>query len=51
MLEAMLTVTLEPVSALELADVVERDVADVVDTLQRLRAQAIDERRASSSPR
>ena len=37
-LEAMLTVALEPISAEELADVVEADAADVTLTLRRLRS-------------
>jgi segregation and condensation protein B len=44
-LEAMLTVALEPVSAEELADVVDADASDVVETLQTLRAEYLDERR------
>ncbi len=44
-LEAMLTVALEPISAEELADVVEVDAAEVVATLRRLRRAYDDERR------
>ena len=36
-LEAMLTVALEPISAEELADVVETDAAEVTATLRRRR--------------
>lgn len=44
-LEAMLTVALEPISAEELADVVDTDAREVVETLQRLRTEYLDERR------
>jgi segregation and condensation protein B len=44
-LEAMLTVALEPISAEELADVVEADARDVVETLQFLRAEYLEDRR------
>jgi segregation and condensation protein B len=44
-LEAMLTVALEPISAEELADVVEIDAADVTTTLRRLRNEFLEERR------
>jgi segregation and condensation protein B len=44
-LEAMLTVALEPISAEELADVVEADANDVVATLRTLRTEYLDERR------
>jgi segregation and condensation protein B len=44
-LEAMLTVALEPISAEELADVVDADVAEVTATLTRLRQEFIDDRR------
>jgi segregation and condensation protein B len=44
-LEAMLTVALEPISAEELADVVDADSHDVVETLRTLRAEYLEERR------
>jgi segregation and condensation protein B len=44
-LEAMLTVALEPISAEELADVVETDAAEVTATLRRLRTEFLEERR------
>ncbi|MGA7835844.1 MAG: SMC-Scp complex subunit ScpB [Acidimicrobiales bacterium] len=44
-LEAMLTVALEPISAEELADVIEADAQDVASTLRALRAEFVDERR------
>jgi segregation and condensation protein B len=44
-LEAMLTVTLEPISAEELADVAEVDADLVTTTLRRLRDEFIGERR------
>ncbi len=44
-LEAMLTVALEPISAEELADVVEVDADEVTTTLRRLRGEFIEERR------
>jgi segregation and condensation protein B len=44
-LEAMLTVALEPISAEELADVVEVDASDVTEVLRRLRQEFLDERR------
>jgi segregation and condensation protein B len=44
-LEAMLTVALEPISAEELADVVEVDAAQVTATLRRLRDEFIEQRR------
>lgn len=44
-LEAMLSVALEPISAEELADVVEADAAVVAATLRRLRQEYLDERR------
>jgi segregation and condensation protein B len=44
-LEAMLTVALEPISAEELADVVDADAREVVETLQRLRTEYLDDRR------
>jgi segregation and condensation protein B len=44
-LEAMLTVALEPISAEELADVVEADAADVTSALRALRAEYLEERR------
>ncbi|MGD0054644.1 MAG: SMC-Scp complex subunit ScpB [Acidimicrobiales bacterium] len=44
-LEAMLTVALEPISAEELADVVEADGEDVTEVLRQLRQQFLDERR------
>jgi segregation and condensation protein B len=44
-LEAMLTVALEPISAEELADVVEVDAAQVTTVLRRLRDEFIEERR------
>jgi segregation and condensation protein B len=44
-LEAMLSVALEPISAEELADVVEVDASDVTDVLRTLRQEFLDERR------
>jgi segregation and condensation protein B len=44
-LEAMLTVALEPISAEELADVVDADARDVVETLQYLRTEYVEGRR------
>jgi segregation and condensation protein B len=44
-LEAMLTVALEPISAEELADVVDADSGEVIETLRTLRAQYLEERR------
>ncbi|HEY1761355.1 MAG TPA: SMC-Scp complex subunit ScpB [Acidimicrobiales bacterium] len=44
-LEAMLTVALEPISAEELADVVDADARDVVETLQYLRTEYLEGRR------
>ncbi|HVB69943.1 MAG TPA: SMC-Scp complex subunit ScpB [Acidimicrobiales bacterium] len=44
-LEAMLTVALEPISAEEMADVAEVDVASVTTTLRELRAEYQSERR------
>jgi segregation and condensation protein B len=44
-LEAMLTVALEPISAEELADVVDVDASDVVRTLDALRSEFLDQRR------
>lgn len=44
-LEAMLTVALEPISAEELADVVDAEARDVVETLQYLRAEYLEGRR------
>jgi segregation and condensation protein B len=44
-LEAMLTVALEPISAEELADVVDADARDVVETLQNLRTEYVEDRR------
>ncbi len=44
-LEAMLTVALEPISAEELADVVETDADDVVTTLRALRGEFVADRR------
>jgi segregation and condensation protein B len=44
-LEAMLTVALEPISAEELADVVEADALEVTTTLRRLRGEFLDDRR------
>ncbi|MGH3732978.1 MAG: SMC-Scp complex subunit ScpB [Acidimicrobiales bacterium] len=44
-LEAMLTVALEPVSAEELADVVDNDAALVAQTLSALRAEFREQRR------
>jgi segregation and condensation protein B len=44
-LEAMLTVALEPISAEELADVVDADSDEVTTTLRDLRSQFADERR------
>ncbi len=47
-LEAMLTVALEPISAEELADVADRDVAEVRATLGELREEFARERRGFS---
>jgi segregation and condensation protein B len=44
-LEAMLTVALEPVSAAELADVLDTDTAVVVTTLESLRDEFLEQRR------
>jgi segregation and condensation protein B len=44
-LEAMLTVALEPISAEELADVVDADSDEVTTTLRELRRQFAEERR------
>ncbi len=44
-LEAMLTVALEPISAAELADVVEEDVGRVDDALRLLRTEFLEQRR------
>jgi segregation and condensation protein B len=44
-LEAMLTVALEPISAEELADVVDADAAEVTATLRRLRSEFVEARR------
>jgi segregation and condensation protein B len=44
-LEAMLTVALEPISAEELADVVDADSGEVIETLRTLRAEYLEERR------
>ncbi len=44
-LEAMLTVALEPISAEELADVVDVDSGEVIETLRTLRAEYLEERR------
>ena len=44
-LEAMLTVALEPISAEELADVVDADAAAVSQALADLRAEFLDQRR------
>jgi segregation and condensation protein B len=44
-LEAMLTVALEPISAEELADVVDEDASLVATTLRSLRQEFLDERR------
>jgi segregation and condensation protein B len=44
-LEAMLSVALEPISAEELADVVEVDSHDVTDVLRQLRQEFLDDRR------
>lgn len=44
-LEAMLTVAVEPISAEELADVAEVDVTTVSDTLSRLRDDSISSKR------
>ena len=44
-LEAMLSVALEPISAEELADVVEVDAREVTSTLRALRQVLLDERR------
>jgi segregation and condensation protein B len=44
-LEAMLTVALEPISAEELADVLETDAVDVTTVLRVLRDEYLDQRR------
>ena len=44
-LEAMLTVALEPISAEELADVVETDAEVVIATLRSLRTEFLEQRR------
>jgi segregation and condensation protein B len=44
-LEAMLTVALEPISAEELADVVEADAAAVIEALRVLRHEFLEQRR------
>ncbi len=44
-LEAMLTVALEPISAGELADVADADVAQVESVLRALRAEYVEDRR------
>jgi segregation and condensation protein B len=44
-LEAMLTVALEPISAEELADVVDADADSVSQTLRALRAEFLEQRR------
>jgi segregation and condensation protein B len=44
-LEAMLTVALEPISAEELADVVDVDSGEVIGMLRALRAEYLEERR------
>jgi segregation and condensation protein B len=44
-LEAMLTVALEPISAEELADVVDADAASVSQALRDLRAEFLEQRR------
>jgi segregation and condensation protein B len=44
-LEAMLTVALEPISAEELADVVDADAAAVTETLRTLRTEFLEQRR------
>jgi segregation and condensation protein B len=44
-LEAMLTVALEPISAEELADVVEADAAAVTESLRALRDEFLEQRR------
>ncbi len=44
-LEAMLTVALEPISAAELADVIEEDVGRVDDALHLLRAEFLEQHR------
>jgi segregation and condensation protein B len=44
-LEAMLTVALEPISAEELADVVDADAAAVTDSLRALRDEFLEQRR------
>ncbi len=44
-LEAMLAVALEPISAEELADVVDADAREVVETLQSLRTEYLEQRR------
>ena len=44
-LEAMLTVALEPISAEELADVVDADAATVSQALSELRAEFLEDRR------
>ena len=41
----MLTVALEPISAEELADVVDADSGEVIETLRTLRAEYLEERR------
>ena len=44
-LEAMLTVALEPISAEELADVLETDALEVTTALRRLRDEYLVDRR------
>ena len=44
-LEAMLTIALEPISAEELADVVDADAGEVTEILRKLRTEFQDERR------
>jgi segregation and condensation protein B len=44
-LEAMLTVALEPISAEELADVVDADAEEVTNILRALRSEWVEERR------
>src|ERR1019366_3187101 len=44
-LEAMLTVALEPISAEELADVVDTDASDVIGALRSLRQEFVEDRR------
>ena len=44
-LEAMLTIALEPISAEELADVVDADAADVTAVLRTLREEFVEQRR------